>query len=90
MAKPKQDGGAAFPKPFSTDEHKDQCNIGFEEQGMTLRDYFAGQVLVGETANDEWANTPNASKLIAVYCYGLADEMIAARDAWGGEPDASD
>ena len=48
---------------------------------MSLRDYFAGQVLVGETSDDSWDNTPNAPKLIAEYCYKLADAMLAARDA---------
>ena len=47
MAQPKHDGGPAFPKPYSTDEHKDQCNVGYEEQGMSLRAYFAGQALAG-------------------------------------------
>ena len=48
---------------------------------MSLRDYFAGQALVGETANEAWENRPNACELIALHCYEQADAMIAARDA---------
>ena len=77
MANLKPDGGPAFPKPFSTDEHKDQCNVGYEEQGMSLRDYFAGQAMAGLLAEHAGAK----SERIAGYSYELADEMIEARDA---------
>jgi len=72
------DGGPAFPIPteFMTTEH----------QGMTLRDYFAGQTAVALA-------TPQAITLIgqkrmtslqlATACYDFADAMIAARE---GEP----
>ena len=45
----------------------------------SLRDWFAGQAVVGETANGHWDNEPSSDKPIAVWCYQLADSMLAAR-----------
>lgn len=68
------DGGPAFPQDHS---------LSFS--GMSLRDYFAGQALIGILAN-------TAEKYVAVYgtgraqervagdAYLLADAMLAARD----------
>ena len=85
MKQPKKDGGQAFPGfgPWYVDG-----KLIAQEPGMPLRDWFAGQVLMGETANPVWDNRPNALKLIARHCYAQADEMIAARE--GGPSDASD
>jgi hypothetical protein len=44
--------------------------------GMTLRDYFAGQALIGVIGIAEKTNTPDN---IARLAYGLADAMLAAR-----------
>jgi hypothetical protein len=50
--------------------------------GMTLRDWFAGQALVGICAHqDSWGCTVNE---IAPQAYQLADAMLAER-AKGGE-----
>ena len=75
MAKTKQDGGAAFPHPLQD----------FEIGGVTVREYFAGQALIGELASGGWDNTSNPEKPLAEWCYKLADAMIAERDR-----DASD
>lgn len=77
MSNPIKDGGPAFPLISHTD-----CN-GFRREaqdGMTLRDYFAGQALAG------WLACPNTKPLdttekYAVEAYRLADAMIAAREA---------
>ena len=59
----------AFPVPENSDE-----------PGMSLRDYFAGQVLAGLSVSrvsvlgDEWDVS-----LIANQCYEVANAMIAAR-----------
>ena len=47
--------------------------------GMTLRDYFAGQVLAGlmADANVNLNETENV-KVIATSCYEIADAMLAA------------
>ena len=45
---------------------------------MSLRDYFAGQVLAGELGHPETLVTDN--KEFAEYCYKIADAMIEARN----------
>ena len=64
-------GGQAFPRAAR------EGVPGNEWEGMTLRDYFAGQALAGAVANGGWDNTSNAEKKL----YKLADAMIAARDS---------
>ena len=47
--------------------------------GMTLRDYFAGQVLAGRMArNSDYTSWEDAAK----DAYEMADAMIAERDVW--------
>jgi hypothetical protein len=47
------------------------------ERGMSLRDYFAGQALVGM-----WAHPANERPCnIAAWAYEVADAMLAAREA---------
>ena len=65
----KPTGGPAFPRAGD-----DQT---FAEQGMTLRDWFAGQALSGMTANS--AVAPASSEDWAHGAYELADAMIAER-----------
>jgi hypothetical protein len=59
---------AAFPHPGT--QHR------VPSQGMTLRDYFAGQALAGYMASDE---RPSMWAGVAQDCYRVADAMIAAR-----------
>lgn len=67
------DGGAAFP--------------GAGNAGMSLRDYFAGQVIAGMMANherlmiivEEFDTQEDAEKKIAEAAYKTADAMLAAR-----------
>lgn len=61
----RDDGGAAFG-------HGDRVNGGSE--GMSLRDWFAGQALIAIA--DDCGMT---DKEIAKRCYQRADAMIAAR-----------
>jgi hypothetical protein len=42
-------------------------------QGMSLRDYFAGQVLAG--------GGPSSPDIMAVFAYSMADAMLKARKA---------
>jgi hypothetical protein len=44
---------------------------------MTLRDYFAGQVLVGMMSDSEYDAPPEKT---ATWCYKIADAMIEARE----------
>lgn len=61
----KIDGGPAFPRvvPKGVDWYA----------GMSLRDYFAGQVIAG-------IGIVSAPGAVAARAYALADAMIAARE----------
>lgn len=71
----KETGGPAFP----LDVNKEQ--LGFWNEGMTLRDYFAAKAmqgaLSGYMANQEMSAW--SSDQMAKYAYEVADEMIEAR-----------
>lgn len=63
------DGGPAFPVTL---DHRG-CAGAY---GMTLRDWFAGQAIVGILSSPE----APSDATIAGYAYNLADAMIAARE----------
>jgi hypothetical protein len=63
-------GGPAFPCPT--------ISIG-QHQGMTLRDYFAGQALA--SVNLGIGVTYDFYSRTAKHCYALADAMLKAREA---------
>ena len=68
------DGGPAFP---IVQEYRgyDGCWAGFETiGGMSLRDWFAGQALIGLLAKDWYSPT-----MAAEGAYSIADAMLAAR-----------
>lgn len=45
--------------------------------GMTLRDYLAGQSLMGMCS--QWASYPQLPNEYAIHAYELADAMLKAR-----------
>ena len=71
----KDTGGSAFPfARFDQGGKVDWANI---HEGMTLRDYFAGQALISAMQNhNAWAT----SRDIAQNAYHIADAMIEARN----------
>jgi hypothetical protein len=76
MEKPEHNFETAFPTNAS--------NAGIEPtSGMTLRDYFAGQALVGMLAFDGYSSPVNSEKItseiFADSAYEIADAMLAAR-----------
>jgi len=71
----KNDGGPAFPL---TEDALAFRNKAFAMQGMSLRDWFAGQAL----ANPKIAEGDNVGGE-SCWCYEWADAMIAARKAVG-------
>lgn len=69
----KQDGGPAFPVERGSDWAK----------GMTLRDYFAGQALVGLMSYRGFCAKAKTARLV----YEMADALLAERDGEKPEPD---
>ena len=57
------DGGPAFPGPYGSD-------------GMSLRDWFAGQALAGLLSQEGVEASPETD---AAWAYKVADAMLAAR-----------
>ncbi|MGC0013786.1 hypothetical protein ACPRR8_24025 [Enterobacter hormaechei] len=82
----KNNGGYAFPLGATDATAWRDCN-----QGMTLRDYFAGKALQGLCANSGgpfqannmsgWAIVNCDLDDIATESYRLADAMLRAREA---------
>jgi hypothetical protein len=74
----KNDGGAAFPLPMGSETTEGN-------QGMSLRDYFAGQAiigLVGHGNNVKASNydpTATIADVVADQAYFIADAMLQAR-----------
>ena len=70
-----KDGGPAFPSTY-----RDAVGTAYEHQvvltGMSLRDYFAGQALVGTLAGRSVLWPCDAA---AREAYELADAMLKAR-----------
>jgi hypothetical protein len=60
-------GGSAFP----------HSRLGSDADGMSLRDWFAGMALQGQT--HRLCNPHEYRELMAKDCYEIADAMLAAR-----------
>lgn len=78
----RKDGGAAYPRPLG----HDNCGTSSHSQeGMTLRDWFAGQVIAGIYANSLWLKITadrhdnQSPESLASDAYEQADAMIAQR-----------
>jgi hypothetical protein len=70
----KNDGGPAFPCGYHPEGNS------ADQQGMTLRDWFAGQALAGLCASTTHDDSPGTA-LLATWAYQQADAMLKARDA---------
>lgn len=70
MSEKIDDGGPAFPVPG-----------GFWDKGMSRRDWFAGQALIGlcqaDMSEEQFTVNPD---LLARTAYRMADAMLAAKD----------
>lgn len=66
-------GGFAFPQ-----SHSDVAYSDYIGGGMTLRDYFAGQALIGLLASGEEHNDDTSS--VTAASYRMADAMLKARE----------
>ena len=76
----KHDGGPAYPHDVFVKTPDGIPHLAEREFGMTLRDYFAGQVIASVKA---WHPADKQGKSAAVIAYEIADAMLAARS--GGE-----
>jgi hypothetical protein len=77
------DGGPAFPGGlFRTVQRvgEEPRDIPAGPQGMSLRDWFAGQALVGLLSSDREEEQISFSGYVFM-AYDIADEMLAARKA---------
>lgn len=78
-----RDGGPAFPIPRVWNQDRSEVSQ-WEDPGMSLRDYFAGQALIAlfsQEANPNghgWA--PGDRNNAAQEAYALADAMLVARE----------
>jgi hypothetical protein len=89
----KKDGGPAFPGVLTNYQlATGQRTVETGQNGMSLRDYFAGQALIGivaGAASDTLVSKEDheqglACGLVAGMAYELADAMLAARTRDGG------
>jgi hypothetical protein len=74
------EGGPAFPTPpVSVGEPREGWRLELRAaSGMPLRDYFAGQALIGLLAWDGLTSTGTPEQ-VAHLAYELADAMITAK-----------
>jgi hypothetical protein len=74
----RDDGGSAFPLAFETsDGYSTKVHAN---KGMSLRDHFAGQALMGLAAFDRPMGGDNRPEHFARWSYALADAMLAERN----------
>ncbi len=79
MIAPINDGGPAFPAIGSETFPNDP-------QGMSLRDWFAGQALAGICSlSDEMGNAQWTWQAAATSAYSMADAMLATRERKEGK-----
>lgn len=82
------DGGPAYPRPpFTPGQplHDSAAEAGFAatgHPGMSLRDWFAGQALMGWAAgrNRPMEHEACEPASVARSCYAYADAMLRARE----------
>lgn len=78
MSTPINDGGPAFPCESYGIKNGKETTV--PAQGMTLRDYFAGQALVGMFA-DYFRSLNHEPHVVAHDAFVFADAMLAAKEA---------
>ena len=78
MSEPKPDGGQAFPF-FDLNTIDDETKPSLIP-GMSLRDWFAGQALVGNLANESQDFHYSSDQKRAEHAYNVADAMLAERN----------
>lgn len=75
MSEENENGGFAFPREARINPHGVLVHSG--SAGMTLRDYFAGNALVGLVSQK--IDIETMQRKVSVLCYEYADAMLEAR-----------
>jgi hypothetical protein len=70
-------GGPAFPLPSHTRKWDEAKNEYVQDEGMTLRDYFAAKAMQGLLAGMK----TGSATVLATDSYKMADAMLKARGA---------
>ena len=86
-------GGAAFPRSYSVEEdgQLEKINYNYAQTGMTLRDWFAGQIIpalfngITMGALDQGDN-PHFREELAKLAYQFSDAMLKERDRQETKP----
>lgn len=82
------DNPQAFPNSWLQYSQQGFIVAGGHQEGMTLRDYFAGQAIIGLLSNSQLTNSlaqemvtrkVSPDKEIAKGAYAYADAMLAQR-----------
>ena len=69
-------GGPAFPfLSYNTGD-----NLWYQQEGMTLRDYFAAKAMQGVVSGLSTRGEPLNYKECVLFSYELADAMLKARE----------
>lgn len=68
------DGGHAFPQSIAISPSGVVCRSSYDGEGMSLRDYFAGQALAGMIGHTNAEND-----VLAKTSFEVADAMLKAR-----------
>lgn len=71
-------GGPAFPRPASVAPRVADIK---QQDGMTLRDYFAAHALMGMMASRNPSSPRFHPDDDAAYVYSVADAMLKARES---------
>jgi hypothetical protein len=72
------DAPKAFPRA-ATVPPADAIPFDYGNEGMDLRDWFAGQALTGLLAGRHPVCTKDDNELLAACAYAIADAMMVAR-----------
>lgn len=75
-----KDGGPAFPRVTSDCDDHDGVTQYDGVPGMSLRDYFAGQTMMGMLASGK-VYTERYVNESSIEAYAWADAMLRAREA---------
>lgn len=71
---------SAFPLPMAVSVAGDLYDASQTDPGMTLRDWLAGQAIVGILAQPIDDGQEDDYLTLARAAYGIADAMLAAQD----------